>query len=79
MTSLACTERPENVACIVPNELRFVQHCQRKAMVSLSAAVDKLETRPRGELNPMAVGAVSRIVPGSGFAWTMRSQNVFGQ
>ena len=79
MTSLTCTERPENVVCIVPNELGFVQHCQRKARVSLSAALDALETHPRGELNPMAVGAVSRIVPGSGFDWTMRLQNGFGQ
>ncbi len=79
MTRLACTERPENVVCIVPNELRFVQHCQRKAMGGLSAAVDALGTRPCGELNPMAVGAVSRIVPGSGFDRTMRSQNGFGQ
>ena len=35
MTSLACTMRPENAACIVPNDGRLVQRSSMKAVVSV--------------------------------------------
>lgn len=34
MTCLACAKRPENAACIVPNDGRLVQRSSMKAVVS---------------------------------------------